>query len=298
VQIIREAPEPPPPPVARRVVVPRRAVSRSRVPKTVTQPRAIAKPRPRTVTPRAIQPESIQATAAPTALSQRQVTSQRVLAKQPLATPNAATLSVARVASPTIARADLQAPQVDVSGPRVVHPADALDVAAPEAFRNYSEGPAVDYAATPPPPSEGLALNAADTDFSIDADVQEGARTWGKAGGTGKAAFGASCMQRASVVRYYKEYVEQRTRAEWQQSSLPTGIAADSRVVLHFILDETGSASGVEVISAPSIALGESCKQALIAAAPFPSMDEDVRCLAGRKLSGTFTVPLRGTRAP
>ena len=50
----------------------------------------------------------------------------------------------------------------------------------------------------------------------------------------------------------------------------------------------------VSVVDAPSTALGESCKQALLAASPFPAMAEDVRCLAGRKLSGTFTIPVEG----
>lgn len=296
VRIIREAPEPPPPPVARRVVVPRRALARTRVPTSVPRPRTVPRPEPRPVTARAVKPESIQATAAPTPLAQRRVTSQRVLAQRPLATPNR--VAVDRVVAPTIVATDLQAPAVEITGPREVTPGAALEVTAPDAFRNYSESTEVDYTTAVTAPTAASEVPTAETGFVIDAELEEGAKTWGKTGGTGNAAFGAPCMQRASVVRYYKEYVEQRTRAEWRQSALPTSIDADARVVLHFVLDETGSASAVSVVSAPTTALGASCKQALISAAPFPSMDEDVRCLAGRKLSGTFTIPVRGASAP
>lgn len=292
VQIIHEAPTPPP----RRVVVPRRAVAPTRVRSVAPRPTPVARPAVRPVAPRAVQPANIAATAAPTEITQRQVTSQRVLAKRTLAAPGASTLTVAQVPTGEVTTRDLTAPTLDLSGPRTIAPAEDIDVTAPQVFREYTETANIRYADAATVTAGAFAVPAAETGFALDAEVVEGARSYGIPDGTGSAGVSAPCMQRESVVRYYKHYVEKRTRAEWRHFELPEGIEANARVVLHFVLDESGSASAVTVVDAPSQALGESCKQALIAAAPFPSMEADIHCLAGRKLSGTFTVPVE--RAP
>jgi hypothetical protein len=245
---------------------------------------------------RAVQAANISATAAPRQITQRQVTSQRVVAQRTLSSPNASAVKVARVPVGAIAASDLTAPSLDLSGPRTIAPAAAVDVTAPQAFREYTNTANVQYSDAATVTAANIDVPLADTGFAIDAELADGAQIYGSPDGTGEAGTAAPCMQRDSVVRYYKQYVEKRTRAEWRHYELPDGIEADARVVLHFVLDESGSASLVSVVDAPSLALGESCKQALIAASPFPSMDGDVRCLAGRKLSGTFTIPLE--RAP
>ena len=141
--------------------------------------------------------------------------------------------------------------------------------------------------------ASNVAVPLGESGFEIDAELAEGAFGYNTPNGTGTAAVETPCTRRESVQRYYGE-VRERTLAEWRNFELPDGISADARVVLHFVLDESGSASTVSVLSAPSQALGDSCKQALLAAAPFASMNEDVRCLAGTKLRGTFTIPVVG----
>ncbi|MEE2664031.1 MAG: hypothetical protein VX681_07930 [Myxococcota bacterium] len=291
VQIIHEAPTPPP----RRVVVPRRAVARTRVRSVAPRPTPVARPPVRPVAPRAVQPANINATAAPTEITQRQVTSQRVVAQRTLSSPGASALKVAKVPVGNVAARDLTAPTLDLSGPRTIAPAEDVDVTAPQVFREYTETANIQYTDAATVTAADIDVPFADTGFALDAELVDGARSYGTPDGTGTAGIAAPCMQRESVVRYYKDHVEKRTRAEWRHFELPEGIEADARVVLHFVLDESGSASAVEVVDAPSRALGESCKQALVAAAPFPSMEADVRCLAGRKLSGTFTVPVERT---
>ena len=159
-------------------------------------------------------------------------------------------------------------------------------------FRNYAETADVNYAAAAVTASN-VAVPMGDSDFAIDAELTDGASSYGTPGGTGTAAAAGPCIQLDSVKRYYGD-VKDRMLAEWSNYELPDDIAADAQVVLLFELDESGSASAVSVSSAPSTALGESCKQALLAAAPFPSMSEDVRCLAGRPLRARFTVPVAG----
>lgn len=291
VQIIHDAPEAAPPP--RRVVIPRRAIARTRVATSIPRPTPVARPAVQPVATRAVQQANIRATAAPTQLTQRQVTSQRVVAQRTLSSPTS--LSVARVPLATVAATDLSAPAIDVTGPREVALGAAIDVTAPQAFADYTTSGDTQYTAAAAVTASGVAVPVGDTGFAIDAELVDGASLYGTPGGTGTAVPGTPCTGRISVKRYYGK-VRERTLAEWSNFELPDGIDDDARVVLHFVLDESGSASSVSVVDAPSEALGDSCKQALLAAAPFASMDEDVRCLAGTKLRGTFTIPVE--RAP
>ena len=286
VQIIHEAPTP----VPRRVVVPRREVAHTRVRTAAPRPTPVARP----VAARAVQQANIRPTAAPRMITQRHVTSTLVVAQRSLASPNASAVKVAQGPVGTIDVSDLTAPDLDLSRPRTIAPAAPIDVSAPQAFREYSATANVEYSEVAAGTATDMDAPPAHTDFSLDAELLGSAQGDGASDGTGAAGIAASCIQRESVVHYYKQYVEKRTRAEWRYFELPEGIDADARVSLHFVLDESGAASSVTVVDAPSPALGESCKQALVAASPFPSMDGDVRCLAGRKLSGTFTIPVKG----
>jgi hypothetical protein len=292
VQIIREAPEPPPP-APRRVVVPRRAVARTRVPTTVPRPTPVARPAVQPVAARAVQQANIRPTAAPTQIAQRQVTAQRVTAQRTLASSHASAIKVAQVPVAAVGATDLTAPAVDLSGPRAIAPAAAVDVTAPQAFGEYDETANVEYSDAATVTASAVDVPAAGSGFTLDAELVEGARTFGTPGGAGEGVTGTPCTKRGAVQQYYRE-LQDRTLGAWRNFELPDDIAANSKVVLKFAIDESGTASSVSVVDAPSKRLGESCKQALIAASPFPSMSQEVRCLAGRKLNATFTIPVKG----
>ena len=76
--------------------------------------------------------------------------------------------------------------------------------------------------------------------------------------------------------------------SRWQ---VPEGIPANLKTVLRFQLDQAGSARKVEVVTSDDPRLGRSAQQAPQAASPFPPMDDNNRCLAGRSLTGTFRNP-------
>jgi hypothetical protein len=62
------------------------------------------------------------------------------------------------------------------------------------------------------------------------------------------------------------------------------------RVSLSFRLDPSGSASEVNFVSADNPAVGASAVEAMRAASPFDQMSDRVRCLAGDRLTATFTL--------
>jgi TonB family protein len=123
---------------------------------------------------------------------------------------------------------------------------------------------------------------------SIDTAVGDGLlRGSGGSGDSirpGGAAGAADCTERTDVRNYLAE-VERRTYDRWV---LPPGIDPDQEVVLRFKLDAAGSAVTVSVVKSSDNALGASAVDALRAAAPFPPMSGDVRCLAGLPIVGKF----------
>jgi TonB family protein len=76
--------------------------------------------------------------------------------------------------------------------------------------------------------------------------------------------------------------------ARWM---LPGDAASGQKVLLRFSLDASGSVMQTELVSASDAGVGQSAVDALRSAAPFSAMNERVRCLARRKLIGTFIVP-------
>jgi TonB family protein len=72
---------------------------------------------------------------------------------------------------------------------------------------------------------------------------------------------------------------------------VPGDVAVNQKVQLRFALDASGSVMQAELVSANDAGLGQSAVDALRSAAPFTAMPERVRCLARRKLIGTFSVP-------
>ncbi len=111
----------------------------------------------------------------------------------------------------------------------------------------------------------------------------------GAGGGSGAEAgsrmpAAVPCMESAYVHRYLAQ-VRNRTHARWE---VPEETASDQLVKLRFALDVSGSATKIEFVAGPE-SLAPSAIQALRAAAPFPPMDENVRCLSELRLTATFT---------
>ncbi len=114
-------------------------------------------------------------------------------------------------------------------------------------------------------------------------------------GGTGSSVLGSSgkardCLDHPAV-RSYLGDVERRTLDRW---ILPRGVAADQKVTLRFELDVAGSATTVALVRASDNALGASDMDGLRAAAPFPPMPEEARCLVRVPITATFSNPGAG----
>lgn len=94
------------------------------------------------------------------------------------------------------------------------------------------------------------------------------------------------CLAREQVSDYQRE-VRERLYARW---TIPSASSPGSRVELRFSLAADGKIVGACLLRTDDAALGKSAVQALFRAAPFPAMSEAARCLAGRRLVGTFSV--------
>jgi hypothetical protein len=89
-------------------------------------------------------------------------------------------------------------------------------------------------------------------------------------------------------VKAYMAQIRQRTVSRWTPP--PDAPNGASQATLRWQLDVGGSASSVELISARDKKVGATVVDALRSASPFPPMSDRVRCLAERKVIGTFTV--------
>ena len=91
-------------------------------------------------------------------------------------------------------------------------------------------------------------------------------------------------MESAYVHRYLRQ-IKERTHARWE---VPEGTASDQVVKLRFALDISGSATQIEFLFGPET-LAPSAIEALRSAAPFPPMDDNVRCLSELRLTASFS---------
>ena len=125
----------------------------------------------------------------------------------------------------------------------------------------------------------------------VSIDTAVGDALVGGAGGTGDgrgpAVSQQDCIARAATQRYL-ERVQRMTIARW---NLPPGVAPGQKVKLKFQIDTAGSALSVSVAESTDNALGASAVDALRAAAPFPPIPEEARCLSRLLVTGTFTNP-------
>jgi hypothetical protein len=297
VQILKDLPgsneEPAPAP---RVLTPRRAIAKAATAaQIIPQNAAVARPSAQAISAQALQVANIEATAAPTEIVRRQITSHRVLAQSAGAASSSA-FTVAQIPLSGLAPTDLNAPVFDATGPRQIAPGQQVTVSAPQAFTGYQNVADIDYTAQASAVAATSDSAVADTGFAIDSEIADALVAGRGSGGLGTAVGVARCDESSYVHRYYK-LIATRTQSLWRDD-LPRGTPADAQVVLKFRLDESGSPSHVEVHSAPNAEIGESCRRALLEAAPFPALDTNVRCLAGRPLRAKFSVPTEGSARP
>jgi TonB family protein len=129
---------------------------------------------------------------------------------------------------------------------------------------------------------------------SINTEIGDGLLR-GPGGGDGSslsptATTARECFARPEVKSYLGS-VQDKTLDRW---ILPPGVNADQTVTLRFKIDAAGSASNVSLVRASDNALGASAVDALRAAAPFPPMPDEARCLARVPITATFSNPLAG----
>jgi hypothetical protein len=285
VKIIRELPgadvKPAP---ARKIIQPRRQRTPVQAARRVTA-QAVAQPRVMNVQPQQLNMQQLNRAQAPQQVQRRQVVSNRTQARSIDQRRVATNVDLSKLQNVQVAPTDLQAPTVDYDGPRQIDPGAAIQ--DPQSFANVPRVQDTDYrSAGPVAVVSDEDLSAAGETFDFDTDVGIYAGGEGS-GGTGSAEGVVPCFQSAFVIRYMKD-VEQRTHKRWQ---VPEGVPADTEVRLRFMLDSSGNATQVEYVGDTDPVLGNSAVAALRAASPFPPMNDNVRCMANKKLRGTFSVP-------
>lgn len=135
-------------------------------------------------------------------------------------------------------------------------------------------------------------LGSPDGERLANVNTQVGSGNLRGPGGEGTTLGGDApdCDQRPEV-KAYREQVRQRTLARWVA---PPSMTTGAKATLAWKLDPAGSATSVQLVNASTSEIGNSVVNALRAASPFPPMNDRVRCLANRKLTGTFLLTPEG----
>ena len=249
----------------------------------------------------ALEFEAQQQTALPTRIERREVQAQNLAALAVTALAPAEAITAEDLRAVEIDPAELAPLELDLAGPRQIDTSDLGDLSIPEAFALLSELRETDYsgsvAATHTAIGADIARGYGDTGTGIDTGVSStygggGPGSGGGGGGTGGSgtAVGAVRCLESGFVQRYQDMLEDRTMRRW---TVPDGVPPDTQVRLRFTLDAAGMVSDVEPVEGQNGALAESARLALLSAAPFPPMDDHNRCLAGRRLLSTFSVPAR-----
>jgi len=282
-KIIRELPgadvEPAP---ARKIIKPRRQRQVQAVRQVTAQ--AVTQPRVVNLTPDQLKMNPIRKAIAPQAVQRRQVVSSRTKVRSIDHRVIARDIDLSKLQNLQVTT-DLDAPVFVYDGPREIDPGAALE--APENFAAVPDVEQVDYSSASP--IEIISDDLLDADLDVyDFDTDVGIYAGGEGtGGTGTALGVVRCLESAFVLRYM-DRVKDRTTRRWQ---VPEGVPDNSKVVLRFVLDASGAATRVEFVGDAPPVLGNSAVAALRSASPFPPMDDNVRCLSGKKLNAIFSVP-------
>ena len=179
---------------------------------------------------------------------------------------------------------EFKAPSGTLSGPRqVTSSGNTVGIADPSALGTGSsvqEGIASDRDVHGGKTGERASVNVA-------VGPGGGRGTGGNGTGPGGVSF-EDCTTRPEV-RAYMAHIRERVLSRWRSApgGLPDGVF---KVSLSFRLDPSGSASEVNFITGDNKAVGASTVEAMRAASPFDQMPDPVRCLAGDRLTATFTL--------
>jgi TonB family protein len=298
VQLLKEEPPPPPPPdepaAAPKALAQRRnlpfAPAVQAVAPQIVNPRIIAEAKP-AVAAEALQMDALGATAAPTEIQARTLVVEHV---------SVVNSAVRAVASPVDVRT--------ATGPVVRGPTHVEGLVGPSVGPRRVEAAAAGTTMGTGPLQIGSGNGSSVKDgvlsdrdvigspdgalvVSVDTTIGDGPLAGNTPGGTGTAIDSKPECLESPAVRTYLSEVRQRTYERWV---LPPGVDAGRKVTLRFHLDIAGSASKVSIVKAEDNALGASAVDALRAAAPFPPMPEEARCLSQRAIVGTFSNPVGG----
>ncbi len=257
----------------------------------IVNPRVVADASP-TIAAETLQMDAVATVAAPTQVARATTVVERVSAINSIATATAASVDVPTSTGPVVrGPVRIDAPAGPSVGPRQVQVATNAHSIGTGTL-SIGEGSSVRDGVL----SNRDVLGSPDGAPLVSVNVAVGEGTLRGSGGDGEslAAGGgvstADCLGR-SEVQSYMSLVKDRMYARWQ---LPPGVPADQQVSLKFVLDVAGSASNVELVRASDNALGASAVDALRSASPFPPIPERARCLAQRRLIGTFSNPSAG----
>lgn len=307
---IEPPPPPPPPPKVEKVVEKPPAPVPAPVPKPpapAPAPKALAErrsvnfePSAQAIAPQVVNPSVIQkaspsidaksldvkalqsAVSAPTEIrSASSVAVQTVSAVTNVAVPNAPrAVDIGSVSAPAVRGPIQSASQVGAMvGPKAI--ASASDSVGAGSVVRSGDGSSVREGAVTgrdvlgSPDGERLA--------NVNTRVGQG-NLKGTGEGTTLGGDAADCDSRPEVAAYQAQ-VKERVRARWVA---PPNLQAGLKATLSWQLDVSGSATSVKLVAAPTNEAGNSVVEALRAASPFPPMSDRVRCLANRRLTGTF----------
>ena len=304
VTLIKETPPPPPPPppVEEVKAEPKPEPEPAPAPKALAERKSLDfKPQAQAIAPQVINPTVIQQAApsvnaqalklntvapviAPKDIAHATVVAERVNVSDSLAAAQTAKVDMGASAAPALkGPADAALPVGPSSGPRQI--VARGDTTGTGTAVNMASGSSV---------REGIASNrdvlgSPDGGPIADVNTRVGQGLMRGEGGTGTGGNGnaADCLERPEV-KAYQDQIKQRMYSRW---NAPTDAPANSKVLLRFSLDSSGSVISAELASTTDAALGQSAVDALRSSSPFMAMPERVRCLARKTLVGTFTLP-------
>ena len=275
-------PKPPPPAPAPKALAERRSVnfapSAQTISPQIVNPSVIAKAAP------SVDTKSLQS-SAPREIQSSAVAIQAVQAVTNVAAPTPTQVDIGKAGAPAL-RGPVQA--AGVAGPSVGPKA----IAAPSAGASVGTGKVV-VSGDGSSVREGVVSNR-DVLGSPDGARVASANTnvgqgnlRGSGEGTTLGGDTSDCDARPEV-RAYMSQLKERTLSRW--SPPPDAPGGTTQATLRWQLDVGGSASSVELVSSRDKKVGATVVEALRSASPFPPMNDRVRCLAERRVTGTFSL--------
>ncbi|MBS1106253.1 MAG: hypothetical protein H6Q91_1755 [Deltaproteobacteria bacterium] len=311
IQLIQVRPPPPPPKVAEVEPPPAPKAAPAPVPRPTPAPKPAPAPAPKalaerrsvnfapsaqTVTPQIVNP-SVIAKAAP-AVDARSLQSSAPREIQSSAVAIQAVQAVTNVAAPTPTQVDIG----NAGAPALRGPVQAAGVAGPsvgpKAIASPSAGESVGtgrvvVSGDGSSVREGVVtgrdvLGSPDGARVASANTRVGTGNLrGSGDGTTLGGDTSDCDARPEV-RAYMAQIRERTLSRWAPP--PDAPMGQTQATLSWQLDVGGSASSVQLISARDKKVGATVVDALRSASPFPPMNDRVRCLAERRVKGTFSL--------